>query len=751
VIAASERLLVVSTRLPLTVRRSASSWRAERSSGGLVAALNPLLRGRDSVWLGWPGDGGEAGDPERAALVAGWEHEHGYAAVELPPRLSRGFYEGFSNNTLWPLLHGFPTLATFDAETWQAYRDANERFADAVEARYQPGDLVWVHDYQLLLLPGLVRQRLPDAGIGFFLHVPFPSADVFRALPERGSILRGLLGADLIGFQTHANAHDFRRALLEIIGVGSDMDHVEWDGRTVRLAAHPIGIATDEWERLAARDPAVGRRIRDLRSRNADRRLIVAVDRLDYTKGIPERLRAFRHLLRRAPEWRGRVSLVQVAVPSRERIGSYVELRRQVNELVGEINGEFGTPEWNPVVYLRRSIARSELAALYAAADVAWVGPLRDGMNLVAKEYVACQLDGGGVLILSEFAGAAQEMGEALRVNPYDEVGTSEVVQRALDLPLAERRDRQAALLARIRRSDARAWGGRFVAELREAASARIQADRQALPFPPLRELVSAAMASGLRGLYLDYDGTLVPIADRPADATPTAAQLELIEHLVADAANRVAIVSGRPADELERWFGHLSGLWLAAEHGGLIRDPRIGAWRPLRPEADTGWKARVRPILDDFTDRAPGSLVEEKALGLAWHYRLADPEFGGWLANQLASVLERQLGGTELVVARGRKVIEVRFAWANKGLAIGTIRTAIGRPRFELAIGDDRTDEDLFGRLPQRAWTIRVGPGPSRARYRVSDPEAVLGILGALAELPRDVRASRLGLIAAR
>jgi trehalose 6-phosphate synthase/phosphatase len=737
----SERLVVVANRLPLTLRRSGGGWHAERSAGGLVAALAPVMARRGAgIWLGWPGDAGDASDPARSALLAEWEREHGYVAVDLPARVSRAYYEGYANNTLWPTLHGFPARATIEAETWPAYRDANERFAGALASRHRAGDVVWVHDYQLMLVPELVRRLVPDARIGFFLHVPFPGVDVFRILPERDALLRGLLGADLLAFQTHGHLLDFRRSLLEVLGVGGDMDHVEWDGRQVRLAAHPIGIVTEEWRRLAADDRAVARRVRDLRAGHAGRRLILAVDRLDYTKGIPERLRAFRHLLRRGPELRGRVSLIQVAVPSRERIHAYVELRREVSELVGEINGEFASPEWSPVVYIRRAIPRSELAALYVAADVAWVAPLRDGMNLVAKEYVACQLGGDGVLVLSEFAGAAQEMGEAIRVNPYDEGGSAAAVERALELPVAERRERQGALLARVRRNDALAWSERFLAALAEASAARARDSSRALPRPPLAELLDAAAEAAVRGLYLDYDGTLVPIAERPSDAVPGPDLIEIISGLAADPSNRVAIVSGRPVADLDRWFGDIPGVWLAAEHGGMLRDAPTGQWRLLRVGADAGWKAKVRPILDEFTDRAPGSFVEEKALGLAWHHRLAHPEFGAWLAHELWSVLERQLAGTDLVVVRGRKVVEVRFGWANKGEAIAAVRASGGQPRFELAIGDDRTDEDLFERLPRRAWTIRVGQGGSRARYRVPDPASVLGLLGALVDLPGPV-----------
>jgi trehalose 6-phosphate synthase/phosphatase len=511
------------------------------------------------------------------------------------------------------------------------------------------------------------------------------------------------------------------------------MDRVIAVDRSIRLEALPIGIATNEWLELS-RDDVVRPRVHELRSRHAGRQLIVSVDRLDYTKGIPERLRTFRRLLRSSPEWRAKVTLIQVAVPSRERVPAYAELRREVAELVGEVNGDFGTPEWQPIVYLRRSVVRQELAALYAAADVCWVGPLRDGMNLVAKEFVASQRGRDGILVLSEFAGAAQELGEALRINPYDEDGTAAVVERALGMPVDRRRERMGAMFERIRRDDAVAWSERFLASLRAATSDGRPDAATERPEPDPRRLVASFAAASERFILLDYDGTLVPLTQRPADAEPRGDLVDLLRRLAAVPQTTVAVVSGRPRSDIERWFGELARLWLAAEHGALVRVPGE-AWRPLRSGADPDWKARVRPLLEQFARSAPGSFVEEKELSLGWHYRLADPEFGAWLANELVSTLDQLLAGTELSVLRGHKVVEVHFAWAHKGEVAATLRPRSPRGRFILAIGDDRTDEDMFARLPASAWTIRVGRGSTRARFSVRDPDATLALLALLAE----------------
>ena len=727
----SDRLVVVSNRLPLTAKPAAGRWTTEQSSGGLIAALEPVMDRMGGLWIGSPGESAGSDSEGRREVIEALERDRGFVAVDLPPRVARAFYEGFSNGTLWPLFHGLTSRATFDPETWQAYREANQRFADVVAKHVRPGDLVWVHDYQLLLLPAMLRRARPEIRIGFFLHIPFPASDIFRILPEREAILQGMLGADLLAFQTHEHMGAFRRSLLQVLGLDSRIDGVDADGRPVRLDAMPIGIVPGRWEELAGRDPRVAARVRELHARHHDRRLILAVDRLDYTKGIPERLRAFRRLLVKRPEWRGRVSLIQVAVPSREGVRRYAELRTEVSEMIGELNGDFGTPAWTPAIYMRRSITTQELASLYAAADVAWVAPLRDGMNLVAKEFVASQLDGAGVLVISEFAGAASELGEAIRVNPYDESRSADAIHRALTLPEPERRERQAALLARVRRDNAFAWSEQFIDRLVGAAGDR-QAAGAAVAEPPLARLREGFSTARHRTLFIDYDGSLVPLVPRPEDAAPAANVRDVVAALALQPGTTVVLASGRTQADLDRWWSDVPRLWLAAEHGALIREPGGLGWHPLRTGASADWKASVAPVLAHFAARAPGSFIEEKAFSLAWHYRLSDPEFGEWLATELASTLDHQLAGTELTVLRGSKVIEVRFAWANKG-ELAT-RILGSRPQsFVLALGDDRTDEELFERLPAEAWTIRVGPGPTRARYRLASPAATIDLLRAL------------------
>jgi trehalose 6-phosphate synthase/phosphatase len=728
--AAGARIIVVSNRLPLTLKRTDHEWDTVRSSGGLASAMNPLLSKTGGDWIGWAGDSGTEDPAKRRAVLSAWAQKDHCFAVELPKEVAAGFYEGYANQTLWPVFHNFPSRLKFNARHWEAYIEANRLFCAAVVERYRPGDLIWVHDYQLMLLPQMLRNSLPDATVGFFLHIPFPSSEIFPILPRREELLEGLLGADLLAFQTHGHLQQFRAALLRVLGMESRIAEVSRGGRTVHLEALPIGIAPAEYAGLLKSDAKTQSHNADWAHRHRGRKVLLAVDRLDYTKGVPERLRAYAHLLRTSPELKEKVILIQVAVPTRETIDTYQDLRTEVNRLVGEINGQLATPQWTPLVYINRSIDRSELVALYKLADVAWVGSLRDGMNLVAKEYVACKAEGDGVLVLSEFAGAAAEMGEALLINPYDEERTAATINRALTMDEQERQLRMAALHDRVARNNVFRWGERFLASLQDAVAGRGHyTDTQPRKLRP-DELREAYRQARHRLLVLDYDGTLAPFAKRPQLAVPQQAVLDLLTAIASDRRNLLALVSGRSAENLDRWFGQVPQLWLLAEHGAEIKTPSVAAWEALRPQAQTDWKRTVMPILEHFVDRIPGSLVEEKKYALVWHYRMAEPEFGEWLANELVSMLEAMLAETELRAFRGEKIVEVKPVWANKGAAIERLLREQPDADFVFATGDDRTDEDLFERAPSGAWTVHIGPGPTRASYVVNDFQELRGVL---------------------
>ena len=726
---AASRLLVISNRLPVKLQSTAAGWRAELSSGGLATAMNPILHRSDGLWIGWPGSSTEIGDPRRQQIIEKWAANDRLIAVELTPEIARDFYEGYANQTLWPLFHYFPSRLVSDPKGWDAYVAANKLFRDVAVRNYRQGDIIWVHDYQLMLLPGLLREALPNATIGFFLHIPFPSSEVFRIVPERAQLLDGLLGADLLAFQTYSHLQHFRTSLLRVSGRESRIDEVDLSGRTVRIAALPIGIAPEEFTSLLLKRDTLDQ-IANLKQRHSGRRVLLAVDRLDYSKGIPDRLRAYRRLLEIAPDLREKVVLIQVAVPSREKVFTYEALRRQVNELVGEINGQFGTADWTPVVYIRRGISRSQLVALYSQADVGWVTPLRDGMNLVSKEYVACQQEKHGILLLSEFAGAAEEMGEAFLVNPYDAERTAAILRGALETPAEERGERLRALRERVAQNNVFAWSKRFLSLLHEASEARA-ASSSVRPTPlDFDAITRCYQLAERRLLLLDYDGTLVPFASRPEAAVPPAELKRLLGSLSADPRNLAVLISGRRRSDLDRWFGDLPGLCLVCEHGAIARHPGSADWKPLRPISSRDWMARVRPVLEHFVNRTPGSFIEEKEYALVWHYRMSAPEFGEWLAHELVAMLEGMLAETELRAIRGRKIVEVKPLWIHKGAVAERFASAYAQGGFQFAIGDDRTDEDTFEVLSQSAWTVHVGMERSRARFFVPDPGRVVDLL---------------------
>ena len=731
-----QRVLVVSNRLPVSLKRGGTLWHSRATAGGLATAMHPILRASDGIWIGWSGDTSPVDDEARKAVLDEWAAKHRYFAVDLDRETAQGFYEGIANQALWPLFHHFPSLLRFDPEAWRAYVRANEIFRDEVLKQLRPNDLVWVHDYHFLLLPQMLREAVPDISIGFFLHVPFPSSSVFRTLPKREELLRGMLGADYLAFHTHRYLQHFRTSILRLLGLTSQMDHVEFGRRTVRLDALPIGIAPNEFNDLLTKAAGTRKQLSELKQRFGYCKILLGVDRLDYTKGIPERLRAYRKFLQDYPEWRGKVVLIQVAVPSRERVPRYAGLRREVDELIGEINGDWSTPNWSPITYVRRNLPQAELAALYASADVALVTPLRDGLNLVAKEYVACKSSGDGVLVLSEFAGAAAEMGEALLVNPYDEEGLSATIARALNLGEPEKRERMMALYRRVHKNNVFTWGDRFIKNLTTAVLTRSERPHNE-PLPLEKsQLLNAFDKAQSRLIMLDYDGTLAPFASMPQSAVPSQDLIDLLEQLVRDKQSTVALISGRSRADLKRWFAGISNLWIAAEHGAVLWSPVSRTWEQPHQDASDKWKSCVYPILEHFVDRTPGSFIEEKEFSLVWHYRMADPEFGEWLANDLVANLDHMLAESPVKAIKGQKTVEVKSLWANKGRVYSRLLTSDAVPDFIMAAGDDVTDEDLFAQLPESAWTIHIGRNPSRATYYLSNPDEMIALLAQLVEL---------------
>jgi trehalose 6-phosphate synthase/phosphatase len=718
------RLLLVSNRLPVTVKSDKDGVSVVRSAGGLATGLRGPHERSGGLWVGWPGDVSRLTEAQRASVET---QLSGLRCVPLhlsASEVSR-YYEGYSNRVLWPLCHYLLDRIPRQDRDWDIYRKVNERFADLVARHYQPGDTIWVHDYQLMLVPAFLRARLPQARIGYFHHIPFPSSEIFRTLPHRAELVKGLLGADLIGFHTLTYVRHFSSTLMRLLGLETVVDRVAYDGREVRLGAFPMGIDAQAFENLA-RDATVLEDVRQHRERSGNQQLLLGVDRLDYTKGIPRRLLAVQRLLEREPAWRGRLRFIQVAVPSRTAVEDYAAYRDKVNELVGRINGLYGSVHSVPVHYLYRSFNEKQLTALYRAADVMLVTPIRDGMNLVAKEFCASRPDEDGVLVLSEFAGSADEMGDALMVNPYDVEGMADALQAALRMPREERRARMRVLRARVKEYDVHWWARGFLETL------------GSMPTPPPRVQPAGAEAAlarmrqaGRLLLLIDYDGTLVPFAPRPEMAAPDAELLDLLRRLATRPHTRVHILSGRPQETLLAWFDELP-LGLHAEHGLWSR---MGPGEPwfASEEVPRDWKHLVKPVLEAFAERVPGAFVEEKTASLAWHYRQVDAVFGAYQSRELRLHLGEVFARGPLEVLPGDKVVEVRPRGVHKGRVVARATEGLAPGTLVVAIGDDRTDEELFDALPEGSLAIHAGSKDTRAGYRVAGPAEVRQLLSAL------------------
>ncbi len=545
------------------------------------------------------------------------------------------FYLGFCNKTLWPLFHYFPTLTRYEEEYWQEYQNVNRVFGEAVVNALQPDDLLWIHDYHLMLLPKLVREKFPEMPIGFFLHIPFPSWEIFRMLPRawREEIIEGLLGSSLIGFHTHDYVRDFLTSVLRTAGYEHQLGSLTLRDRVVKVETFPMGVEFDRFAQAAASRETESR-WRNCAQKCAGQKVIFSVDRLDYTKGLINRLRGYELFLKNNPQWHGKVVFVVSVAPSRIGVESYQAMKQELEQTVGRIIGDFGNVHWTPLVYQFRLLTFEEIVPLYRGCDVALITPLRDGMNLVAKEFIASRPDQTGVLILSEMAGAAKEMGEALIINPFHREDFAQALEQALTMPVEEQVRRNQLLQERLRRYDVNRWADDFIQAM--VATQKTEAARRArvLTGKAQAALIQQYRSAARRALLLDYDGTLVPFAEDPELARPDEELLDLLAALGADPANEVVIVSGRSAPRpggmvrpICRWR------WWRSMASGC--GTKGAEWRMLKT-ITTEWKERVRPILQLYVDRLPGALLEEKEFSLAWHYRRADPEQASLRAKEL-------------------------------------------------------------------------------------------------------------------
>jgi trehalose 6-phosphate synthase/phosphatase len=696
------------------------------SSGGLATAVREVHAEGNGRWLGFLGDTSRLPEDTKRRITEDLR-ERRLVEIQLSPSEISLYYDGFSNGVLWPLFHYLLDKVKLEAANeWRAYKTVNQRFADAIAEELRPGDVVWVHDYHLALVPGYLRKRVPGVRVGFFLHVPWPSSDVFRILPFREEILAGLLGADLIGFHTQGYRHNFIHSAAKVLGLDLGVDSLTWEDRNVHIGVYPIGIDPATFNRSS---PQVDALVQQLRTATGNKKTLLGVDRLDYTKGVPRRLLAVDRLLEREPALRSKVHFIQLAVPTREKVDAYSELRRNVNELVGRINSQHGSPTGSPVQLLYRSVSADDLLALYRAADVMVVTPLRDGMNLVAKEYVASRTSGDGVLVLSEFAGAAAELSAAVLVNPYDIGATASAIRRAMFMSPLEQEVRMQKLRTAVEAGSVRAWAKSFVDDLVRSEPAPVA--QASLPYA-IDGAIELMRRAERRCLMLDYDGTLVPIAPLPDLASPDQPLLELLGELASTPGMEVHVVSGRSRASLEPWLGSLP-IFLHVEHGFWSRTPD-GVWTQVTPDVPS-FLDQLLEIAQRHAARTPGTLVERKAASFAFHYRGADPHLAETRVRSLRAEL-RDAMGPNAEILEGHKVLEVRLKGVHKGLVAARVVETLAADTAILCAGDDRTDEDMFGALPSSAITVRVGTGLSRATLRVDTPFDLRRVLKRL--LPR-------------
>ncbi|RPH35182.1 bifunctional alpha,alpha-trehalose-phosphate synthase (UDP-forming)/trehalose-phosphatase, partial [bacterium] len=659
-----KRILLVSNRLPVTIKNVDGGTEFVPSSGGLATALRSLDRNGERLWIGWPG---VVPHKERREVERRLTGELQCIPVFMSERLTERYYEGFSNRTVWPLFHSFPSATRYSAQEWEAYQDANMRFCDRIMKIARPDDTIWVQDYQLMLLPEYLRERLPDASIGFFLHIPFPHYEILRLLPRHKEIMNSLLNADLIGFHTHDYAQEFLGGVRRLLGYNNTLGQLMVGTRIVQVDVFPIGIDFRSFSESAG-TPDVLAEITRTRETVKEGKLIFSVSRLDYTKGIPQSLTGFETLLQTHPEWQGKVVYLLVVVPSRERVERYASLKREIDELIGKINSKYGTLNWTPIRYIYRNLPFPELVALYGASDVALITPLRDGMNLIAKEYVASRNDEQGVLVLSEMAGAAQEMLEALIVIPHDQDEMAQAIRTALDMPPEEQARRNRLMRQRLEAYDVHWWVKKFVTRLEEVRAVSKQLQVKILDEAARRQLEQEFAAAERRMIILDYDGTLVPFAGTPDLARPDTQLLEDLSALQASPGTRVVILSSRERHSLERWFGALD-IMLVAEHGAWMRERKGAEWVATVTESQDFWKKEVRPMFELYVDRIPGSFIEEKDFSLVWHYRRASVEAGWNAAKDLLDTLSNVAANLGVQVLPGNKAIELKTSEMSKGL----------------------------------------------------------------------------------
>ena len=714
------KLVIVSNRLPVSVSSNKGKFSLKKSVGGLAVGLESYFHSekgnfsKEYIWVGWPGELPE--DVERKIVELELEKKN-LKGVFLSQNEVENFYNGFCNDTIWPLFHYFTSYVSYNNEWWSSYKKVNELYADAVLECVEPGDTVWVHDFHLMLLPQLLKQKMPELKIGFFLHIPFPVFEVFRLLPNkwRQQILYVMLGSDTIGFHTYDYTRYFLDCVQRIVGYENNAGVISVGSRKVKVETFPMGIQYEKFQKEAMSETVKAEKDKLIEATN-NLKIILSIDRLDYTKGIIVRLKAYEKFLQNYPEWLGKVVFFLVVVPSRTDVERYMEMKRTIDELVGKINGNFAKINWTPILYQYKSLSPERLSALYSLSDIALVTPLRDGMNLIAKEYIASKTNQTGVLILSEMAGAAQELGEALIVNPNHQEEIYDALSEALTMSIGAQQARIATMQNRIKSYTVNKWAKSFLNTLMEFFAEQEKENGAKILGAYVRgQMKKDFKEARSRLILLDYDGTLVPFSKFPLAASPDEKLVQLLKKLSALPHTRVVLISGRERRIMEKWFD-IPGLNLVAEHGIWIKEGKQ-PWGMIKTFKNA-WKEAVIPVLKRYSERLPGSFIEEKEFSIAWHYRLANQESAQLISRELMNNLTHMITNMGVQILQGNKVIELRNSGADKGTV--ALHFQEENTDFVLAIGDDTTDEDVFLTLEDWHYSVKVGGIPTHAHYIV-------------------------------
>ncbi len=728
-----KRLVIAAYRLPFKFSETKKGFKATQNSGGLVSAILALSENFRktnnqgiSTNIVWAGIADNLPDKLPPQNISNEYFE--LLPVHISKHLNEMFYGGFCNDLVWPLFHYFPSYSVFNDQFFKAYEEANAIFCEELVKIIKPGDFIWVHDYQLMLLPQMIQKKLPGTTIGFFLHIPFPSFEIFRLMPRhwREAIINGLLGADLIGFHTHDYAQHFIKSVKRTTGFECRNNIIYTHNKLVKADAFPIGIDYNKFSEACLSKKVLVEKQRITNHLSAQK-LIFSVDRLDYTKGLLLRLKGFETFLEKYPKWHSKVIFNMVVVPSRIIVEKYKEMKKEIESTVGRINGKYSTLGWRPIIYQYKSLSFNEMVALYDLSDVGLITPLRDGMNLVAKEYIACQIENEGVLILSEMTGAAAELNEALIINPADNNEMADAIFKALEMEPAEKHARLQRMQDRISSYNVYAWAFDFFNQTNEIKKQQDLTNIRLITDCLANKIITDYHNASSRILFLDYDGTLVSFTKYPELTILDTLTVEIIKKLTIDPKNQIVIISGRNKEFLEKEFLGIN-VTLVAEHGYFIKFPGKG-WEATI-ETGPEWKKSILPILNEYVNRCNGTFIEEKTGSIAWHYRNADSDFAQLRLHELRDDLTEIIRHkTDFEILEGNKVLEVKSGKYDKGQAAINLMKNKDFD-FILAAGDDRTDETLFRVLPKTAISIRVGLSPSTAKYNISDFSGFLKFL---------------------